>query len=153
MSGETGSGWPGRVPAVVLLALALAYGYEAARIPYAFSSDPLGPRAFPLLLAGLLTLLALAWLVRPGRADPWPRGLLLLECVGLVALAFLAAWLFDRAGFLSATGLLATGVAVLFGATPLRAVATGVGLALFWWVVFVWGLRIPLPTGSWFAGS
>lgn len=147
------AGWGARVPALILLGLAAAYGLEASRIAYAFSSDPLGPRAFPLLLAGLLGLLALAWLARPGRADPWPRGALLLQSVGFVALAFLAAWLFDRAGFLVAIGLLCAGVALMFRASPLQALAAGVGQAVLWWLIFARGLRIPLPTGSWLAGS
>jgi putative tricarboxylic transport membrane protein len=141
-----------RLPALVLLLLALAYGFEATRIEYAFSSDPLGPRAFPAGLALVLAVLALAWLVRPGEAEPWPRRGLLLEIVGLVALAFLCAWLFDRAGFLIATGLFCTGVALLFRATLGRAIAGGVAQALLWWLVFAKGLRIPLPTGSWFSG-
>lgn len=141
-----------RLPALLLLVLASAYGFEASRISYAFSSDPLGPRAFPLGLAGVLALLALAWLVRPGEAEPWPRGGLLLQVVGLVAQAFLCAWLFDRAGFLIAMGLFCTGVALLFRATPGQAIVTGAGHALLWWLVFAKGLRIPLPTGSWFTG-
>lgn len=151
--GEGEAGFAARVPALVLFALALAYGFEASRIEYAFSSDPLGPRAFPLGLAGVLALLAIAWFVRPGPAEPWPRGTLLLQVVGLVALAFLAAWLFDRAGFLIAMGLFCAGVASMFRATPLQAIVTGVAQALLWWLVFAKGLRIPLPVGSWFTGS
>jgi len=147
------SGFLPRLPALVLLVLALAYAFEAARIEYAFASDPLGPRAFPLGLSAVLVVLAIAWAIRPGRAEPWPQGALLFEVVGLVALAFLAAWLFDRAGFLIATGLFCAGVAAMFRATLAQAIATGVGQALLWWLVFTKGLRVPLPTGSWFTGS
>lgn len=153
MSGEGRGRLAARVPALILLLLALAYGFEASRIAYAFSSDPLGPRAFPLGLAALLALLALAWLLRPGEAEPWPRGGLLARVVGLVALAFSCAWLFDRIGFLAAIGLLCAGVALLFRATVLQAILGGVVQAVLWWVVFAWGLRIPLPTGRWLAGS
>lgn len=142
-----------RVPALVLFLFAVALAVEAARIEYAFSSDPLGPRAFPLGLAVLLGGLAVAWFVWPGRAEPWPRGGLLLQSVGLLALAYLAAWLFDRAGFLIAMGLLCTGVALIFRATLGQALLSGIGQALLWWLLFVYGLRIPLPVGRWFLGS
>ena len=148
-----GGGLAARLPALALLLLALAYGFEASRITYAFASDPLGPRAFPLGLSAVLVLLAIAWAIRPGRAEPWPQGALLFEVVGLVALAFLTAWLFDRAGFLIATALFCAGVAAMFRATLVQAIATGVGQALLWWLVFAKGLRIALPTGSWFTGS
>jgi len=141
-----GGGLAARLPALALLLLALAYGFEASRITYAFASDPLG-------LSAVLVLLAIAWAIRPGRAEPWPQGALLFEVVGLVALAFLAAWLFDRAGFLIATALFCAGVAAMFRATLVQAIATGVGQALLWWLVFAKGLRIALPTGSWFTGS
>jgi len=78
---------------------------------------------------------------------------LLFEVVGLVALAFLTAWLFDRAGFLIAMALFCAGVAAMFRATLVQAIAGGIGQAVLWWVVFTKGLRIPLPTGSWFTGS
>lgn len=145
-------GWGARVPALVLLGVAVAYGIAALRIEYAFSSDPLGPRTFPLLLAGGLALLAVAWAIRPGEAEPWPRGTLLLQSVGLVALAFLGAWLYDRAGFLVATALMCTGVALLFRAALWQAVLCGLGNAGLWWVVFVLGLKIPLPRGAWLGG-
>lgn len=150
---RAGRGLAARVPALVLLVLALAYGFEASRIPYAFASDPLGPRAFPLGLSAVLALLAIAWAIRPGRAEPWPRGTSLLEVVALVALAFLTAWLFDRAGFLIAMALFCAGVAAMFRATLAQAIAAGIGQAVLWWVVFTKGLRIALPAGSWFTGS
>lgn len=151
--GSAGTGWGARVPALVLLVLAILYGVAASRIEYAFSSDPLGPRAFPLLLAGLLALLAVAWAVWPGAAEPWPRGPLLLQSVGLLALAFLGAWLYDRAGFPVATVLVCTGVALMFRARLWQAILCGVGNAALWWVLFVYGLKIALPRGSWFGGS
>lgn len=150
--GSAGTGWGARVPALVLLVLAILYGVAASRIEYAFSSDPLGPRAFPLLLAGVLGLLAVAWIVRPGDAEPWPRGTLLLQSVVLVALAFLGAWLYDRAGFPVATLLVCSGVALLFRARPWQALLCGVGNAALWWVLFVHGLKIPLPRGAWLGG-
>lgn len=137
---------------MVLLALAVAYGVGALRIEFAFSSDPLGPRAFPLLLSAALALLALVWAIRPGEAEPWPRGGLLLQCLALVALAFLGAWLYERAGFLAATAIVCAGVALLFRATLGQAVLCGLGNAGLWWVVFVLGLEIPLPRGAWLGG-
>ncbi|MCS6877908.1 MAG: tripartite tricarboxylate transporter TctB family protein [Geminicoccaceae bacterium] len=153
MRARDGFGWGERLPALVLFLVALAYGFAAARIEYAFSSDPLGPRVFPLGLAILLALLALAWFLRPGGAEPWPRGGLLVQTAGLVALAYLAAWLFDRAGFLIAMGVLCTGVALMFRATLRQALASGIAQAVLWWLVFAYGLRIPLPAGRWFTGS
>ena len=137
----------------VLLAGAMAWaarGYVAE-----ISYEPVGPRAFPTLLAGVLGL-AGAWLaLRPSRAAApaqadAPRtphsglGLPLALTVGaMLTYALLFQWL----GFVLATALMALPVGRSFGGRPLPLLATGLVLGLGLYFVFDKLFDVVLPTG------
>jgi putative tricarboxylic transport membrane protein len=153
MSHATGAGsgaLAGRITALVLFAFAVLYGIGASQIEYAFSSDPLGPRVFPLALAGVLALLSLLHFLKPGTSEPWPQGRLLALSLALPALVAAAALLLEPAGFTVAMLVLVTGVGRVFGASWRMAVLGGVIQAGIWFVVFGVLLKVYLPTGSLF---
>lgn len=113
----------------------------------AFSYEPLGPRAFPLLLAGSLGLCGLWMLLRPSagsesfRAVPW-------KSTSLCAAAVLAyALLFQWLGFALATALMALPVGMAFGGSWKQSLAGGVALGLLLFLLFDKLLDVVLPTG------
>ena len=140
-----------RIAAVVILLLSLAYGIAGSQIAYAFSSDPLGPRVFPVLLACMLALLALVYLFRPGEAETWPGGALLARSVALPVLVLVSALILEPAGFPIAMFVMTAGVGWLFGASPMAAVLGGVVQSALWYVVFATLLEVYLPVGALFA--
>ncbi|WP_029010404.1 tripartite tricarboxylate transporter TctB family protein [Azospirillum halopraeferens] len=146
------AGLTARLPGVVLFGFAVVYGIAGTQIEYAFSSDPLGPRSFPVILSLLLAVLAVWYALRPGNAEPWPRGRLLARLVGLLVLSALSATLYVPLGFPLATLMMCAGTAILFDATPRQAIACGVGNAALWYGVFVHLLGVPLPVGTLFGG-
>jgi putative tricarboxylic transport membrane protein len=151
MSSTTGAkaaATSGRVGAIVLLAVAIFYGIEASRIRYSFSSDPLGPRVFPMLLAGVLALLAFLYFLKPAGSEPWPKGRLLWQALAIPALVVAAALLLEPAGFGLAMLVLVTGVAAVFGASWRAAFVGGVIQAALWFLVFGYLLEVYLPVGS-----
>jgi putative tricarboxylic transport membrane protein len=137
-----------RVGAIVLLVLAVLYGLDASRIPYSFSSDPLGPRVFPLILSGALALLSLIYLFRPGGSEPWPQGRLLASSIAIPGLVLVATLLMEPLGFAIAITLLVTGVGRIFGASWRLAVIGGLAQAALWFFVFKHLLEVYLPGGS-----
>ncbi len=147
-TGPRGAGRSDRVGAIVLLVFALLYGFEASRIAYSFSSDPLGPRVFPLMLAGALALLSLIYLLRPGGAEPWPQGRLLAPALAIPGLVLAAALLLEPLGFAVSVTILVTGVGRLFGASWRYAVVGGLAQAALWFVVFRYLLEVYLPGGA-----
>lgn len=133
----------GAVCVVVGAGMAWAAQGYAAPISY----EPVGPRAFPLLLAGLMAA-AGAWLVvRPG-----PQGFGLvrghLKPIALAVLAvFVYAGLFELLGFTLATTLMALPVGMAFGGSWKHSLAGGAGLGLLLFLLFDKLLDVVLPTG------
>jgi putative tricarboxylic transport membrane protein len=140
-----------RIAAAVILALSLAYGIAGSRIEYAFSSDPLGPRVFPVMLACALALLALIYLFRPGEAEDWPSGTLLARSIALPLLVLISALMLEPAGFPVAMFVLTAGVGWLFGASLLATIIGGVVQSALWYFVFAYLLEVYLPAGALFA--
>lgn len=147
-TGPRGTVKSDRVGAIVLLALAVLYGLNASRISYSFSSDPLGPRVFPLILAGVLALLSLIYLFRPGRSEPWPQGRLLASSIAIPGLVLVATLVMEPLGFAMAMTLLVTGVGRIFGAPWRFALIGGLVQAAFWFFIFRYLLEVYLPGGS-----
>ncbi|NTA39159.1 tricarboxylic transport [Agrobacterium salinitolerans] len=142
----------GRVSAVILLLLAIAYGFGGSVIDYAFASDPLGPRVFPVALAFILGALAIVYYLSPGSVEGFPDGPLLIRVLAIPALVLIAALLFEPAGFFVSILVLTFGSGLLFGAPLKTALAGAVGHALLWWFVFDFLLEVYLPVGSMFGG-
>ncbi|WP_323765462.1 tripartite tricarboxylate transporter TctB family protein [Marinovum sp.] len=129
---------------LLMLGAGLAFALGAMLTLELGSFRRMGPGAFPLLVGGLLCLLALIGLVQSLRQPlplDRPDPMAVLGVVGGVA-AF--AFLTPLTGVLPATAaaVLATGAVIPgFGLPQRLALALGVALAV--WLIFVLGLGIP----------
>lgn len=133
-----------------------AHGY-AAEISY----EPVGPRAFPLLLSAFMVACG-AWLVlRPGPAPAHQSGAgapagsganaprwqhLKPLALALAAIAVYVA-LFRWLGFPLATALMALPVGMAFGGTWRQSLAGGAGMGVVLFLMFDKLLDVVLPTG------
>ena len=142
----------GRGASICLLVLALACGIGGSVIDYSFSSDPLGPRVFPVALAVVLGLLGVWYFFSPGSAEGFPTGGLLARVLGIPLVMIVAVALFEPAGFVVSIFILTFGTALLFGAPIVKALAGAIGHALLWWFVFSFLLEVYLPVGTLFGG-
>jgi putative tricarboxylic transport membrane protein len=142
-----------RLFAVVWLAFCAAVAWLAWQIDAPFSYEPIGPRAFPLLLAGAMAASA-AWLIaKPDREPDWPRGSARGKAIVLVT-AFLAyAFLFEWLGFPLATALVTVALGRLFDGSWRAVAAGGAGLGVGLWYFFDKLLDVTLPLGQLFAGA
>jgi putative tricarboxylic transport membrane protein len=141
-----------RIVGVLLFVLAIGYGAATWGFTSAFTSDPLGPTAFPRLLAALLVIASVYLIVRPGPEAEWPRGPALLHQVLAVAVMIGYAFVLEPVGFIPATFAALTVIGAQLGARYLpAAVMGGVGsISLF--VLFDLVLGLPLPMGTLFGG-
>lgn len=143
--------WPSdRIAGVVLVLVAVAIGTEALGFRVSFPTDPLGPRAFPLLAAAVLFVGGLLLILRPGEEPAWPArpGRLTLS-LGVAALLVHAS-LLDVLGFFLSTTAVMTGLALLLGGPPRRSLTGSVAFAGALYLLFSYLLRLPLPIGSLF---
>jgi len=129
------------VAAAIAMAVA-ARGYVAP-----ISYEPVGPRAFPLLLAALIAL-AGAWLVlKPSAHSAAVAPGRLGALAGCMAAVLAYALLFQTLGFTIATALMAVPVGLAFGGRWSAALAGGAGLGLGLYLAFDKLLDVVLPTG------
>jgi len=142
-----------RIFSVVWLAFCAGVAWLAWQIDAPFSYEPIGPRAFPLLLAGAMALAA-GWLVlKPDREPDWPRGTLRAKAFALF-IAFLAyAMLFEWIGFPVATALMTVAVGRLFDGGWKAVAAGGIGLGIGVWYFFDKLLDVTLPLGRLWTGA
>lgn len=120
-----------------------AQGYAAA-----ISYEPVGPRAFPLLLAGLLAIGGLWLIARPALRGASPYGGVPLRATLLAAGAVAVyAALFELLGFTLATAVMAVPLGLVFGGSLKQALAAGAGFGVALYFLFDKALDVVLPTG------
>jgi len=128
----------------------LAWDYQAT-----FSYEPVGPRAWPLILLALLGLGALCLLCSRMPVAPYEAAIktaasdhhLSLKVIGCIVLLLIYASLFERLGFMPSALLLGVGLAKLYGGRWPVSVASGVILAIGLYWLFDKALDVPLPLG------
>ena len=136
-----------RILGAVCVVAAAGMAWAAQGYAAAISYEPVGPRAFPLLLSGLMAVAGL-WLV----FKPTLRGFALeginLKMLALSAVAIVAyALLFEKLGFPIATALMAVPVGMAFGGDWKKSLIGGAGLGLGLFILFDKLLDVVLPTG------
>ncbi|MGF1527391.1 MAG: tripartite tricarboxylate transporter TctB family protein [Candidatus Competibacterales bacterium] len=137
-----------RIAGACLLAFALGYGLLAGEYRAGFA-DPLGPVAFPRLVAVPLGVLALYLLLRPAPDAPWPKGWVWVRQIIALGTLLALVVLLETVGFVPAVAAAVTVLARLLGESWPRAFAYGLGLGVGLWGLFEYGLGLPLPGGVW----
>ena len=137
-----------RIFAVVLLGIALAYGFIAFTVIEApFQYDPLGPESWPRILAvaAVLCLVVLLW--RPEVAGFDMGKVTWLKLGAALVLLFGYAELYEPLGFVIATFLFSALAGRLLGADWRRSGAFGVAAGVAGYLVCAGLLDLNLPPG------
>lgn len=136
-----------RILGIFALALAAFITWGGWDIEAPFSYEPVGPRAFPLLLALIIGLCGL-WLVYKGGhpVEPNPpgaNGRILM----MVVYAAIYALLFQWVGFVISTALMTVFVGRLFGGGWAKCAIGGVVMGVLFFLLFDRALDVVLPAG------
>lgn len=130
--------------ALILAAFMTWAGWD---IEAPFAYEPVGPRAFPMLVALLIGLCGLRLAIKGGNPvqgnTPGANARITLMVLGTAAYAFLFQWL----GFVIATALMTIYVGRLFGGAWLKCAIGGVVMGLFFFLLFDRALDVVLPAG------
>ena len=112
-----------------------------------FAYEPVGPRAFPMLLAAIICLCGLILLIKGGSPvapnSPSANFRILL----MVAIISAYGMLFQLLGFMIAIALMTACVARLFGGTWLKSSIAGVVMGISFFYLFDRLLDVVLPSG------
>lgn len=141
-----------RLFALTLLAACAALAVMAWPYQAAFSYEPVGPRAYPLLMLGLMALALLYLAIRPTpivRKDDEPElDRATLIKIGLcTALLLVFAATFESLGFILSSALIGIPMARLYGGRWLpSAVIVGL-MSIALYLLFDRAMDVPLPLG------
>ncbi|MFP8967806.1 tripartite tricarboxylate transporter TctB family protein [Pokkaliibacter sp. CJK22405] len=137
-----------RIFGLVMLVLAIAYGYGATLLPEPFGgNEVVGPKDFPLLLAWLTGICSLYLMFKPSETQPWPSARVFAELIIVLMVLFAFAWALETLGFIIASLVCVGLLCWRMGATPLSAALTGLGSGVGIFVIFNYLLELPLPLG------
>ena len=130
--------------ALSLAAFMLWFGY-GLQAPVAY--EPLGPAAFPVVVAAIMALCGVRLLLKGGgHPEPLPPGALgRILAVVLVLVGY--ALVFEPLGFIPATALMVCLVGRLFGGSWVKTLAAGVVGSILLFLLFDRGLDVVLPPG------
>jgi len=136
-----------RIFALAWLAVCVLIFLQMWNLDVPFAYEPVGPRAFPILLATLMVIGCAVLFVSPDRGIRWPQTLLLGRGVLLVAVLFGYASSFEWLGFPLATAAMVFVVARIFGGRLIPGVVTGFAIGVTGYLFFDRLLQVSLPLG------
>ena len=141
-----------RIFASVLLLVCVGLALMAWPYQAAFSYDPVGPRAFPLLMLGLMGLGLIYMIVRPtpvvhSEEDPQLDRDTLLKIAVCVVLLLIFAGTFEPLGFILSSILIGIPMARLYGGRWVPSVVIISVMSVGLYLLFDKAMDVPLPLG------
>jgi putative tricarboxylic transport membrane protein len=136
-----------RIFAVLWLGVCGVIFWQMWNLAVPFTYEPVGPKAFPILLAISMSLCCGAILINPDRDTHWPERAALIKGAILVASLLAYGFLFEVLGFPIATAAMVIIVGRLFGGRWIPSGAAGVAIGIFGYFFFDTLLQVSLPIG------
>lgn len=140
-----------RIFGAVVTLVALAYVASATQIQTSFLADPVGPKAFPILVGSVAALCGIIVALRPDPDPAWP-GLATLGSLALaVAVLVGYAYALKPLGYIPSTAIAAAILSWQIRPRLVPAVITGVVLSVGLFAIFKYALGLGLV--AWPAGG
>ena len=125
-----------RIFGAVMIVLALGYILSAMNIQTSFMSDPVGPRLFPYMVAGVIILCSLVMVLRPDPQAEWPAPMMLLKLLTALVVLVGYAMVIRPWGFIIPTVLASGLISYMISPRPVQAALAGLGLGIGLFVLF-----------------
>ncbi len=138
-----------RIVALIILILGIGYLLAAISLPSAPIGDPLGPKAFPIVLGGLMILLGATILIGPEKGlESHPLKRTFSSVFALAGLLGGYGYTLPLIGYPLGTFLFLFITARMMGERSwILCILLSVGLSLGIYLLFTQALGIPLPLG------
>ena len=139
-----------RMLGLVLLTLAVAYGWGAFNFPVAFAGpESVGPATFPKILAFIVGICSLYMLIKPDSMEEGFEFKALPELLFVLVVLVLYVFLMEPLGFILSTALMVATLCWRMGVKPSYAGMTGIVSSTLVFLLFHFELALPLPIGPW----
>jgi len=141
-----------RIFAAVLLLVCLGLALMAWPYQAPFSYEPVGPRAFPLLMLGLMGLGLIYMFFRPkavvhSEEEPEMDRETLIKISLCTVLLLIFAGLFEPLGFILSSALIGIPMARLYGGRWLPSIVVVSLMSVGLYLLFDKAMDVPLPLG------
>lgn len=133
-----------RIFGLVALFVALAYIASATQIQSSFLADPVGPKAFPILIGIVAAICSLVMILRPDPDPDWPVGATWISLLIAVVVLVGYAYALKPMGFIIPTAIAASVLSYQISPRPLPAALSGVGLSVGLFILFKYALDLGL---------
>ena len=115
-----------------------------SQIQTSFLSDPVGPKAFPILIGSVAAIASLFIIIKPDADPEWPT----TRVFGALAIAVLSLIAYSYAlkpfGFIVPTAIVASILSYQLKPQKIMAVLAGIGLSLGLFIIFKFALGLNL---------
>lgn len=138
-----------RIFGLIGLAIAALIVWRAGYIQESFIQDPLGPKAFPYVIATVMALASLFIILQPDEEPEWPAIGRLAEIAVAVGIMVAYAQFLPEVGFVLATAVAASFLSWRLGSPPLKAMIAGIVISIGIYVIFHLILGLSLAKGPW----
>ena len=142
-----------RIFGLVATLLALAYIASATQIETSFLSDPVGPKAFPVVIGIVAAICGMFLMLKPDPEPTWPTARTFGALGFAVIVLVLYAYTLRPLGFIIPTAFAAGILSYQISARPGYAAAAGAGLSIGLFILFKFALGLGLvPFPKWLIG-
>ena len=133
-----------RIFGLVVLMVALTYIASATQIQTSFLSDPVGSKAFPIIIGCVAAICGLVLIVRPDPDPNWPAMRTFFAILVAIAVLIAYAYMLKPLGFLLPTAFAAAILSYQISPKAIAAALTGIGLSAGLFVLFKFALGLGL---------
>ena len=133
-----------RIFGLVVLMVSLAFIASATQIQTSFLSDPVGPKAFPMLVGAIAGLCGLVLMIRPDPDPEWAKGRTLIALFVAIAVLVAYAYALKPFGFIIPTAIAAGVLSYQISPNVKTASLSGIGLSVGLFVLFKYALDLGL---------
>lgn len=123
----------------------IVYQMWGLSVPFAY--EPVGPKAFPILLAGLMAICCVLMFISPDPDVQWPEAAFMGKGAALLAALFGFGFFFEFLGYPLASAAMAIIVSRLFGGSWLSSILTALFIGVLGYLIFDRLLEVSLPLG------
>jgi len=133
-----------RITGLIVAVLALAFAAGASQLEEPFFADPLGPKAFPLLISAVAFLAGATMVMRPDAEPAWPGLATLMRLAVATVILVAYAYALKPLGFLAPTAIASAALAYQIRPRAVQSIIIGLALAGGLFVIFKYALGLGL---------